>query len=75
MIKQSPPELLKEIILVDDNNDDPTVGSELAKLEKVTVLRNEKREGLIRSRIKGTREAAAEVLVFLDSHCEVSASQ
>ena len=29
----------QEIILVDDGNEDPTVGSELASLEKVRLIR------------------------------------
>lgn len=70
VIEQSPSDLLEEIILIDDNNEDATIGSELSSIAKVRVLRNEKREGLIRSRIIGTKAAKGEVLVFLDSHCE-----
>ena len=36
----------------------------------VKVLRLEKREGLMRCRMAGIREAKADVLTFLDSHIE-----
>jgi hypothetical protein len=35
VFERSPAALVKEIILVDDNNDDATVGEELKALEKV----------------------------------------
>ena len=35
VLERTPPSLLREIILVDDNNEDESVGQELAKIEKV----------------------------------------
>ncbi|KAM9774464.1 polypeptide N-acetylgalactosaminyltransferase 11 [Syngnathus typhle] len=78
VLDRTPAHLLHEIILVDDH-------SELAELKddldhyvreqlprNVKLLRNQKREGLIRGRMIGAKHATGEVLVFLDSHCEVN---
>lgn len=78
IINRSPAHLLQEVILVDDFSDfsylfEPLVAYLNDNFNgKIRVIRNKKREGLIRSRLFGAREAIGEVLVFLDSHIEAT---
>lgn len=79
ILKRTPSNILKEIVLVDDYSDlddlkSPLV-TEIAKLNMnnvIRLIRNDKREGLIRSRVYGGRNATSDVIVFLDSHIEVN---
>ncbi|TRY85071.1 hypothetical protein DNTS_020859 [Danionella cerebrum] len=87
VLDRTPHHLLHEIILVDDHSelgkflgcsawfDDLKEDLDTyirQHLQKVKLVRNEKREGLIRGRMIGASHATGEVLVFLDSHCEVN---
>ncbi|XP_052390358.1 polypeptide N-acetylgalactosaminyltransferase 14 [Carassius gibelio] len=72
VLNRTPLHLIHEIILVDDFSEDPNDCLLLTKLPKVKCLRNKRREGLIRSRVRGADAAGAGILTFLDSHCEVN---
>ncbi|XP_010635836.1 inactive polypeptide N-acetylgalactosaminyltransferase-like protein 5 isoform X2 [Fukomys damarensis] len=77
VVTLTPFHLLEEIILVDDGSE---FGDLKEKLDyyleslrgKVKLVRNRKREGLIRAKMIGASHASGEVLVFLDSHSEVN---
>ncbi|XP_040858462.1 polypeptide N-acetylgalactosaminyltransferase 11 isoform X4 [Ochotona curzoniae] len=101
VLDRTPAHLLHEVILVDDDSDFDDLKGELDEYVqkhlpgKIKVIRNTKREGLIRGRMigaahatgmppagsvlwvwdtrgPGAAHATGEVLVFLDSHCEVN---
>lgn len=68
--------LIHEMILVDDHSSFEELKDKLqnytAQFPKIKLVRAGKREGLIRGRMIGAKHATGEVLVFLDSHCEVN---
>ena len=42
----------------------------MAQYSMVKIVRERERVGLIRARLSGARHATADVLTYLDSHCE-----
>ncbi|XP_043255838.1 polypeptide N-acetylgalactosaminyltransferase 35A-like isoform X1 [Colletes gigas] len=78
IIEKTPAHLLHEIILVNDWSDSKALHEQIKtyvnnKFDgKIKFFKTEKREGLIRARMFGARQATGEVLLFLDSHIEVN---
>ncbi|XP_055837146.1 polypeptide N-acetylgalactosaminyltransferase 3 [Episyrphus balteatus] len=77
VINRSPPENLKEIILVDDASDRAFLMKPLedyiAQLPVTTkIFRQTIRQGIVPARLLGAANAKGDVLTFLDAHCECS---
>eukprot|EP00041_Stephanoeca_diplocostata_P027479 m.756030 g.756030 ORF g.756030 m.756030 type:complete len:521 (-) comp23183_c0_seq44:1839-3401(-) len=76
VVERTPPELLHEVILVDDGSDFEHLGaaldSEVAGIPKTRVHRLRNRGGLITAKVRGVENATGDVLAFMDSHCEVN---
>lgn len=77
IFNRTPPELLHEIILVNDFSSDEELYKPLQDYivshfpPKVKIKNLNKRSGLIVTRMEGARAATGDVLVFFDSHIEV----
>ncbi|GMS89466.1 hypothetical protein PENTCL1PPCAC_11641, partial [Pristionchus entomophagus] len=78
---RTPADLLKQIVLFDDASEEECKIhekiSEYAKIagwdeSKLTIKRQEYRLGLIKAKVRASRLATAEVIIFFDSHCEVT---
>ncbi|XP_055614259.1 putative polypeptide N-acetylgalactosaminyltransferase 9 [Uranotaenia lowii] len=74
VLDRSPPELIREIVLVDDFSFLPHLKTQLQDYflayPKVKIVRAEERLGLMRARLLGAKTAEGEVLTFLDAHVE-----
>lgn len=79
IINRTPTELLKEIILVDDNSDKDFLKQPLdlhfmsfpSHQNLVRIIRLPTRTGLIRARLIGINASQADIVVVLDAHMEV----
>ena len=80
IFNRSPPELLDEIIMVNDASVKDELQEPLQKYVsthfngKIKIVNLKERKGLIVARMEGAKVATSEVLVFLDSHMEVNAN-
>jgi len=76
VLDRTPPELLHEIILVDDASTQEHLQEKLEKYiseyPAIKLVRAKERTGLIRARLLGAARASGKVLTYLDSHCECS---
>jgi len=76
VINRSPEHLLDEIILVDDASTMDHLGKRLEDavnaMDKVKLVRQPNRQGLMRTRMSGVRVAKGKILTFLDSHIEAT---
>ncbi|XP_025103405.1 N-acetylgalactosaminyltransferase 7-like isoform X2 [Pomacea canaliculata] len=75
IINTSPPQLLHEVVLIDDESDKDILKEPLEEYikqwnGKVKLYRNKERLGLIQARNRGAELSTGDVIVFLDAHCE-----
>jgi len=78
VLNRTPSNLLKEIILVNDASSkswvqeyESLLESYLGELPKVFLVKNENRQGIMRSRTQGILQTTSDIFIVLDSHIEV----
>lgn len=75
VLNRTPPQLLEEIILVDDGSTfswlKEPLEEHVALLPKTRLIRLPERSGLVVARLTGAKEAKAQTFTILDSHIEV----
>ena len=75
VLDRTPPELLHEIILVDDGSDKDWLKQPLEDfirlLPKTKLVRMPQRLGLMSARVTGAEAATGDTVTFLDAHIEV----
>jgi polypeptide N-acetylgalactosaminyltransferase len=81
VLNRTPPDMLGELLLVDDNSSLPQLElleEHLARIEpkaardKIRLVRRKIHNGIVGARNRGAEEARHEIIVFLDSHAEVT---
>ena len=79
VFNRTPPHLLSDVILVDDNSTRNHLKGKLERYlatkfptEKIRLARLSQRVGLIKAKLLGGHLATGDVITFLDSHCEVA---
>jgi len=65
--ERTPPEVLKEVIVVDDGSD-PPLAAQIMDFPDVKLIRHATRRGLIKSKTEGGNAATSDMIMFLDAH-------
>jgi len=78
VLNRTPPNLLKEIVLVNDasssswvEKNESLLEAYLQEIPKVFLVKNAIRQGIMRSRTQGILQTTSDLFVVLDSHVEV----
>lgn len=84
LLARTPPEILHEIIIIDDNGDLPSERQGIDEQEiqhicsfhtqKVKCIHNTQKQGCAGSRLQGIRQATGQVVMVIDSHVEMYSS-